>query len=1735
MRNNYLQFINERGWKKAVLLVTLLSLSCSYLSAQVTLTATAGSMTSANYTTLKGAIDNINLGTHQGNIVIKLHTNTTETSGIVLVESGNVSGASYTNLLIAPADTATVAKVVSFGVSGSVLLTLDNADNVTIDGRPQGAGVQKLLTFTHTNPNTNASSGIFRVLNGGTNIIVRFVNSVSVTTAAAVAGSINIDLSTSAATSGNKNVIFDNNNVSGGVVGCSIVGTLANFMDSITLTNNVFTNCQAVGIVVNAVKTLLIEGNTITHTTLIAGWNVTGMNITPNVSGADYKINRNRIVNIGSSSGVQILGVLISPNQASPAVVPKVRFTNNFISLLTNNTAATFLRGLQFQGTTNPADVTINFNTFRIGGAGSATAGNPSTIGAIKSNTATATSFTFLNNLCINTRTGTANQHVGFWNSQPTFGTNVCDYNTYSGGPNFAMAWGGFLYGDEAGMRTAATPNEQNSTIGVPVFSNTTNPDLAAGNSAKLLLGNPLPSVLTDIYGATRSLTEPFRGAYEGTIPFDSLDASVIIIYTYGKIPIGTDDTARAIIRNNGTKAITGLYVKLTGTASNFADSILVDIPRFADTTVYLPAYTPSVIGPDTLKAIIIKDQNSSNNVSTWLRENTLNSLAYTQTSMARSGNVGTTGEGEIVAKFYTPVPNFVNQVNVNFTNPGFTTPFPFQVVIYEDSGSAGPKRVPFWVSATQNTVNGVFNLSLPSVPVSGNFYIGVRQTSANNIGFAFQTENPIRNRTFYFRQGAGYQNLIWNDFAVNPANAFRFMIEPRLKINDDLGVIDLNAPGSGCANKGVQSVKFRVQNLGLLGQDFSVQNMSLYGTIRKPSGTTYSFGPVVTSSGFLVSDDHIDVELTGNFDFDSVGVYTFKAWTVFGPDNNKVNDTLPEFQRSIFTANTIPFIQNFNAAALPGEWLAGRFIVNTGNGNGGGNSMGVAINNTSAFAANASLQSPRVSNVNANTVLRFDYRIINNIGGTAATLINTDSIKILVSTDCGNTFALAHLINGANHATSAAYATYEVALGAFASNDIVVKIMLDWFGTSNNVIVDIDNVRIVDGANDMGVTSANTPCRSVIVGSSAFSPEVTVTNHGTAAQSGVDVNVSITGPVNYTSVFTMPSVSGKTSTLVNMPATFNPSVAGTYTLKTWTSLSNDGDATNDTVIKVFNVTNLALGNSSVNALTFGGAQSRVNVPSSPTLNPSAGITVEAWINRSTGAATRTIIAKDSAVGYVQYALELNDTNALRFIVYTSSGFYLFTSNAIVPTGYTHVAATYNGSQVMLYINGAIVCNASVTAGTLLSFGYDLRIGNNNLFTSAFGGAIDELRIWNVGRTENEIRSNMHTRFANASSTDLVAYYRMDEATGNLFITDASGNCNAGTFAATAPTRTASLFPLGTPAVASQTVGFDGYQFLSSTDIVMYFSGVTGVDTIYAHKFSATPLGTSPSTSPGGVTAVYPGHWMLYKYGTGTFSNTTSTIEFTLGNGNLQSGVNANDLKLFNRALGTTGAWTLANSSASSVSFALQTVQYSLAPSLFNNTVSIGANNNPLPVEMIKLSGAANKADAILHWTTASETNNKGFVVERSLDGKTFTQVDFVRGAGNSNRINNYSYADRNIFAATAVVYYRLKQVDFNENFTYTEVVLVRIDQVVKPQIVVYPNPMHDVLSVEVDALTSATATVTITDITGKLVRTIDMPLTEGFNKLNINELNSINNGIYLITIKSEGRLLYTDKLVKTE
>lgn len=152
--------------------------------------------------------------------------------------------------------------------------------------------------------------------------------------------------------------------------------------------------------------------------------------------------------------------------------------------------------------------------------------------------------------------------------------------------------------------------------------------------------------------------------------------------------------------------------------------------------------------------------------------------------------------------------------------------------------------------------------------------------------------------------------------------------------------------------------------------------------------------------------------------------------------------------------------------------------------------------------------------------------------------------------------------------------------------------------------------------------------------------------------------------------------------------------------------------------------------------------------------------------------------------------------------------------------------------------------------------------------------------------------------------------------------------------------------------------------------------------------------------------------------------------------------------------------------------------------------ITLGSKNNqnPLPVELVSLSADCSGSQVDIIWQTASETNNSGFVVEKSSDGKTFAQIGFVDGAGNSNRPKSYVFSDLNPINGTN--YYRLKQIDTDGKFVYTKIITTSCENENNPEpsFIVYPNPTTDILNISAEYLPGKTAVVNVYNVLGALV-----------------------------------------------
>ncbi len=196
--------------------------------------------------------------------------------------------------------------------------------------------------------------------------------------------------------------------------------------------------------------------------------------------------------------------------------------------------------------------------------------------------------------------------------------------------------------------------------------------------------------------------------------------------------------------------------------------------------------------------------------------------------------------------------------------------------------------------------------------------------------------------------------------------------------------------------------------------------------------------------------------------------------------------------------------------------------------------------------------------------------------------------------------------------------------------------------------------------------------------------------------------------------------------------------------------------------------------------------------------------------------------------------------------------------------------------------------------------------------------------------------------------------------------------------------------------------------------------------------------------------------------------------------------------------------------------------QGSLASSQFRAIVdgirvSDSWGTSALPVNFTSFNATINNKQTNLSWTTASEINNKGFEIERSTDGVNFETIGFVKGNSNSNRVNKYSFIDANHSSA----FYRLKQIDFDGKFDYSNVISVQGNDLL---IDITPNPFNNVIEINSNG---HLVNVEVLDITGKIV------ITEAINgsKTTLNTA-SLNNGVYFIRINN-GENVITKRLIK--
>jgi hypothetical protein len=145
-----------------------------------------------------------------------------------------------------------------------------------------------------------------------------------------------------------------------------------------------------------------------------------------------------------------------------------------------------------------------------------------------------------------------------------------------------------------------------------------------------------------------------------------------------------------------------------------------------------------------------------------------------------------------------------------------------------------------------------------------------------------------------------------------------------------------------------------------------------------------------------------------------------------------------------------------------------------------------------------------------------------------------------------------------------------------------------------------------------------------------------------------------------------------------------------------------------------------------------------------------------------------------------------------------------------------------------------------------------------------------------------------------------------------------------------------------------------------------------------------------------------------------------------------------------------------------------------------------------VPVELTAFSAEATSDGVLLKWSTATELNNHGFEVERSLNGTEFYTVAFVQGAGTTTEGKDYSYTDEVDYKGGEVFYYRLKQIDLDGSIEYSDVVEVEFNLPKDFALYQnYPNPFNPNTTIKYAVPSKSLVNITIFDLTGQKVMTL--------------------------------------------
>lgn len=307
----------------------------------------------------------------------------------------------------------------------------------------------------------------------------------------------------------------------------------------------------------------------------------------------------------------------------------------------------------------------------------------------------------------------------------------------------------------------------------------------------------------------------------------------------------------------------------------------------------------------------------------------------------------------------------------------------------------------------------------------------------------------------------------------------------------------------------------------------------------------------------------------------------------------------------------------------------------------------------------------------------------------------------------------------------------------------------------------------------------------------------------------------------------------------------------------------------------------------------------------------------------------------------------------------------------------------------------------------------------------------------------------------------------------------------------------------------------------------------TTINNLRAHfnNWATVPgaLGTTDCTIPYNLPFLDCGYWTINAYdasmvqitGNGTY---TSTLWPRVG-----SYTNA----------GTANEWTVAKDPTNTLTWSIvatcnlaSTVNQVIRDGMTGfSGFAVEQSTTALPVELVSFTGIRVGKNHLLQWSTASESNNQWFILEHSMSGNDYVEIFRTPGQMNSNTLLNYEFT--NYYVQNGENYYRLKQINLDGSFSYSNVVVINNVYGNVELSNIYPNPTNANVQFEINFQNKDSYRLKIIDLAGKIVATRIYEVEEGKATLNMS-VSDLSKGVYTFRFeRMDGTSLSIQRLIK--